>query len=684
VGSFSAIKGLPSLGGFAPTGQLDVALTADRNGAKLLRGSSLHYLNQRAEATLTLRLPSAFSIFGGTPPSVTTVASVTNDRGLVLDALHAQAKEVDLGGARLTDVLFDYLRQDPNCPRGQRGGLNSSWQGGGNLYFGPTGKAGLAFRPPPSDKGIGFCGSSLSHAGGSFTFGLPGPPPPQVFPGVFLDEIGFSLGFDPTRFSGHAKFSVGDVAKIDGALLAVFASGGHPYTLHPDTRDPLHVFDGQMLTRTTFAVAGKASLSVPQPIGDIDLGSGYFMYGVPDYVRVGGTIHTDIPGGHVEGGADGELNASSGAFNLDVHGKACIVLCYGGEVLVSSAGIAACATVSVDVIVGTINWTPGFGYRYGDTWPDVYFDGCDVTPFRASVARAAVSGPTTFTVPPGSLGREVRLVGAGGGAPSVEVRGPDGETASTAGGPLGGSRTLRILRSVETGATWVGVVHGKPGTYTITTLPGSPEIAGTATADLLAPARVKATVAGSDTQRTLSYDVAARPGQRVTFVEHGPTTDHVVGSVASGRGTLRFTPADGAPGVRRIVARIALDGLAREQRNVATFTVASSRTPARPAHIRARHAGAAVVVSWRAAPGAAQYGVVVTPAGGATRLVRVPGTRHSVRVAGIPGARGGTVTVRALTRGGDAGRPASARFAATRSSPSRFRALSELRRARAK
>lgn len=92
----------------------------------------------------------------------------------------------------------NYLRSDPTRPCSGR----SSWRGGGNLFFGPTGDAGLGFTKPPSERGIGFCGSSLSYAGGDFTFGAPGPPAPQIFPGVFLESIGFGVGSSPRGSTG--------------------------------------------------------------------------------------------------------------------------------------------------------------------------------------------------------------------------------------------------------------------------------------------------------------------------------------------------------------------------------------------------------------------------------------------------------------------------------------------------
>jgi hypothetical protein len=272
----------------------------------------------------------------------------------------------------------------------------------------------------------------------------------------------------------------------------------------------------------------------------------------------------------------------------------------------------------------------------------------------------------------------VRVTGADG-APNVAVRGPDGKSASTKDYALADGGTIRILRSEATKTTWIGV-QGKfaPGTYTITPLADSPAISSLATAEGLPPAKVKASVGGTATRRTLSYDVGARPGQNVTFVEQGPSTNAVIGTVTGGKGTLRFTPGEGKPGTRSIVARISLDGLDREQRIVTRFIVGKPPKAGKPGAVRVARKGAALTVSWDAAAAADRYVVVVTPRGGEEKVVTVSGRRRSARVAGVPPTLGGAVGVHALTVAGDAGPVASGRFAATKTAPSRFLPYSEL------
>jgi hypothetical protein len=131
-----------------------------------------------------------------------------------------------------------------------------------------------------------------------------------------------------------------------------------------------------------------------------------------------------------------------------------------------------------------------------------------------------------------------------------------------------------------------------------------------------APARVDASVRG----RTLRYRIPRVKGQTVTFEERGRGVAHALGTVRTGgRGALRFTPADGKGGKRRIVALVEQDGLPRKQLTVATYKAPPRARPGLPAGLKigagagkARAAKAApLTVTWRAAKGAARYGVRV-------------------------------------------------------------------------
>jgi hypothetical protein len=226
------------------------------------------------------------------------------------------------------------------------------------------------------------------------------------------------------------------------------------------------------------------------------------------------------------------------------------------------------------------------------------------------------------------------------------------------------------MRSEQLHQTVVGLVNPKPGTYTISLLPGSPAISKVSHATDPPPAKVTASVHGHGARRTLAYNIRRRPGQSVEFVEVAGGARKSIGTVSGGRGSLRVSPAPGSD-LRHVEAQFTLAGIRAETRTVASFRPPSARL-ARPRHLVARRRGTTLRVSWRRVAGATGYELVTTSPSARQRVVRVRGARASVRRVALTTA--GRVTVRAtatLRRGA----PASARFRATRRLHTRFRRL---------
>ncbi len=98
-----------------------------------------------------------------------------------------------------------------------------------------------------------------------------------------------------------------------------------------------------------------------------------------------------------------------------------------------------------------------------------------VTPAQA----LASANRLTFTVARGERVKNVKIQGRGGVAPLVAVRAPDGETL-TLDGDEASSRHMGGLRHTRNGTAYVGIKGGPPGTYTVTALPGSSDLAGIA------------------------------------------------------------------------------------------------------------------------------------------------------------------------------------------------------------
>jgi hypothetical protein len=518
--------------------------------------------------------------------------------------------------------------------------------------------------------GIILQNGGFKSAGVNFVFGVP-IPPPQLFPGVYLDEIGAAVQLNPVVLLGHAKLDVVGLAGINSVLLTAFPSGDAPFTLTSDWLPGIPgSLNGQVFYSSPLVgVSGDVSVHVPV-IGDLTLGHGYLVYADPGYLWAGGSIDFNVLGGLLKwgGGVDGAFNSQTHAFDVEgyVYGSIADVISGSLHAVVSSQGAGACADVAGVLVGGGVQWA-----RVDR--PYIYPWGCVFDRFTedhvfgaADVAQA--QRPFTIRIAPGDVGRVIRLEGRDG-APAVQVSGPGGATLTS---PAGAGLThtgahLAIIRSLKLKMTAIGLHNPAPGTYTVAPLPGSPVIATVETALAPPPAHITAQVVGTGPHRALVYDIANRPDQTVTFFEvNSEGLWRQIGAVTGGgRGHLGFTATPDKHD-QRIIAQFALHGMPVPGERI---TVARLRPPPitplpAPRGLRVGRMRAALIVSWRAVPGAARYAVVVRQPVGGARLVLVPAARHSVHISGLDPASGGVATVLALSQSGARGARSHAPFKA--------------------
>src|SRR5207248_6024546 len=133
-----------------------------------------------------------------------------------------------------------------------------------NVFLGGTGRdAGFLLAPDPSQNGLAFCDGQFRSAGGEVQFGAQ-IPPPQLFPGVFLDRIGFAIQLDPTLVRGSATLSAGQVSEAKGTLLTVYPSPAAPYVLsRSDAGKELAPLAGRTFVSTTIALGGAFGFRIP-------------------------------------------------------------------------------------------------------------------------------------------------------------------------------------------------------------------------------------------------------------------------------------------------------------------------------------------------------------------------------------------------------------------------------------
>lgn len=156
---------------------------------------------------------------------------------------------------------------------------------------------------------------------------------------------------------------------------------------------------------------------------------------------------------------------------------------------------------------------------------------------------------------------------------------------------------------------------------------GSVPILKVAQADGKKDAKVTGTVRGAGAKRTLAYRVAGSLGDGIVFVERGVRTEHVLGAAKGLTGSIRFAPAAGAAGARRIVALVQEDGVTLRTIPVTTFRVGRAPAPPAPKGLTATRRGTTLVVAWRRVPAATRYAVTVTLRDGRTTFRIVRGTR---------------------------------------------------------
>jgi hypothetical protein len=635
--SFDASKDVPVIGGFpldggAATAQLAFA---SNNGVR------------ESVATLHVLLPPTFDVFGsGDQPSGSVSVSATNTSGFSLNTLDLSVPNASIGEIGLTDLKFHYdvngdSEPGVSCPA-------KYWSASANIYLGSgdDGSAGPAIlMSPPPFQGIRFCDGSFQYAGATVNFGASAP---ELFPGVFLNSINFQLGLNPTVIIGGATLSAAQITQVQGALLAVFASQGQPYTLTAAAAGPaLQDLVGRTFTSTSFAIGGAVGINVPG-VGVLNIAHGGIVYEYPDYIALGASVDTTLGIFQFKGNLGGQFVLGHGLFELDASAHINVTgfpgVSGGGLIVASEKGVVAC------VNVGPLN--PGVGVMT-DGHVDVWLpDGCkpshywsDARNYSHNLGHAA-GAAVTFTVAKGETSKSVKLVGTDG-APHVTITGPGGQQLEVPadGAFSAGGGALEAISSSTYDTTWLGFKNAKPGTYTVTLLPGSAAIQSTAQTRPGYDTDFTAKVTGAGSKLTLHYDARKRGGgQRVTFYEQGTNITHPLVTSAGGRGTVRFTPAPGAGGIRDIVAKATVDGTPIATQTLAHFRFRGTPKTGKPRMVAVKREKGSLLIDWSAAAGATRYGVLIAGSDGSQRRYTVAGSRRSLKVS-YPLTAGGRVSV---------------------------------------
>jgi hypothetical protein len=588
-----------ALGTFTTSGGGDVL------GFPLTGSASLKLRGGGAEIPVHLELPA---LFGGVTGDVTL--RTDNVAGLHLRELHVKVGDALIGPLEIKDLTFDYDAEA------------ASWAGGATLILPPQ-------PPGPSLEGkIGFSKGNLDYLNNELT--LPGPGIAlDPFAATYLKKIRFSLQTNPLRLSGGVTINAGPTI---GGVAAVGVDGDLTFTLS----DP-----------AVLRADGRVSLvSIP-------VGSAYFELRMNGYVGFGGKLDYSLAGFGVTAQVDGWLFKS--AFNVGAKANVCLgdLGCAGGEVVFSSTGFAGCAyTDIVDF---------GAGYKWGDGL-DIMWSGCDVGPYKAVAAAAQAGGARAVTIGQGLRAAVVGVEGQGA-PPHVSLVGPGGARIDApATGKLQTASAI-AFHVPERNTTFFVVKAPAAGRWTVEPAADSVPITAVRTADGLDEPKVTAQVRRAPGgRRALAYTVNRVPGQKVTFAEQGKGAAATIGAARGASGTLRFTPADGPGGTRRIVALVSSYGRPRTQLTVARYVAPPPPKPATPRRLKARRAGTRLTVTWATARNARRYEVRAALSDGRRIVARQRGTRFSVPK--VAAATRATITVTGLKADGTRGRKATIKVAA--------------------
>jgi hypothetical protein len=560
-----------------------------------------------AASELTLHV-SLGPDFGGVTGDVTV--SATNERGLVVDRLAISLTDSDirlLGKLALRGASLVYER------------ASDTW----------TGAISLAL---PGGRRID---GSLSISDGRFAAASAAAdnlnmPLGQV---LFLQRIGVGVQARPLTLRGDAAFTGGPRLNAFGRRLSALEGTAG-----------LRWEDGPRHDTWTFSGGVK--------LASFELGEAAVVYRPGLDVSFSGRLGFEILRAGFEGSVDGWL-AGRSRFEGRAAGRISLPLLGGAdaEAIVSSEGLGACGNRRI--LWGSVSG--GVTYRWGGS-PRVFEGSCDFSDVEVDrSARIAQLGHVVAL--PGGQRAALLAVRGSGAAPRVVVSGPQGLSIAGADGGAALTDRAYLLEVPEQATTYVVLRAPPAGRYTVAAQPGSAAVTAVGSARALPQPRVTATVRGRGAQRVLSWALRPIAGQRVAFVERGGGVARTIAVTSRRRGSVRFRPARGLGGPRRVVALVRQGGLPRRTLTVARFSARAARVR-RVARVQMRRAPRGVLsVRWRRAAGATGYDVRVALRDG-RRLLRIAGPEaRSARFAGIGRRDRGLVTV--VARGlGDRRAPA--------------------------
>jgi len=552
---------------------------------------------------ISLALPKTFADIRGN-----AVLKTTNKDGLIFDSMKIAVANIYVGPLLVEDLTIAYTR------------VGNQWDG--------SAKVGL----PPQPGGVKL-GGTIRFKDGAFAGATIVADPP--FPGLalvgptFLTSVGGGFHLDPFSLTATATVSAIPLApgvytlSIRGKLVITF---GDPVVFD-------FTGDGTLL-KFPFATARVRVTS-----------DGFF--------GAGAELFFSLPGASATGKADVFIDLPSKTFSGKVDAEVCVLsVCPRAEAILSSIGIGAC--VDIKLLEG------GFGYKWGDTLPEIFFPTCDLSDYEpprpaaaSPSARAAQIAPNSFAVAAGAAVASVKLIGKGG-PPSVALVSPSGQRIVPSADLGATNAPAYAMSDAKTNATFVGVIKPAAGVWKVEPQEGSAPIVELRQALPVTSPSVQAKLGGKGRKRTLQFRVAVADGLSTTFIETDARGDsRVIGKAKTASGTLRFSTGYGAKGKRTVTARTDRDGIPRLVTTVGSYIAPAPERPSRPSRVRVTRFKGGLLVRWGKSRLAAGYAVTVSLSDG--RRLLFPTRATKVHVRAVPRDLAATVTVAGRDRTGHSG-----------------------------
>lgn len=587
-------------------GDLDVGVLGGKLlGFPLAGKASLRLRRGGAELGVNLGLPK---LFGGVSGAVTVRAD--NATGVYIRDLEVAVGNALIGPLQIKDLTFAYDADE------------DTWQGAADLILPPQ-------PPGPSlESEIGFREGGLDYLRAQLT--LPGNGLPlEPFGVVYLRKIRFAMSTSPLKLGGGLTVTAGPTI---AGVSALAMNGDFSFTFPDPPKPAILRVDGSLA------------------IVDIDLARAYFEFRTNGYVGFGGRFDLGDPDiFSIGAGFNGWLYRS--AFNVSANGSACVGLfgCAEAEVVVSSVGLGACTKGDLSV---------GGGYRWGESI-DVMLSGCDIGEYSATIAQAGGARAVRFKsgLPSGFVavtGRDA--------PPHVTLVGPNGQRIEAPVGSALKTDAAIAFAIPKKRTTYFGIVKPAAGEWRVETRQGSPAVASVSAAEGVEDPSIRARVRRRGSRRVLEYDVAPRPGQKVTFAEEGAAAAAAIGTARGRRGRLTFRPTEGPGGRRKIIAMVESFGIPRASTTVGSYVAPAPRRPGRARSFKAARRGSRLAVSWRPGTGARRQVVRVTLSDGRRHVFPLGARVRRLSIPALDAADTGRVSVTALRADGSAGPAATARL----------------------